>query len=491
MKIINNIYKLSLLAIFIGFSSCDDALDVAPESYVSSSNFYKNSEEVNLAIVATYSSLYTMLELEWNVTEMRSDNTFISPDRTPDSDIDRFTLDRLTVAPTNRYSSGYYRACYSTIALANRVLENLEIVQDLDKRNQFEGEARFLRAHAYFNLVRLFGPVPIVETSISGQVAKTIDRSPEKDVYDLIARDLIFGAKNLPPVYGATELGRVTKWAAEALLGKVYLTTHDYPNAEIALENVLDQSPNTYLSNYADVFNISNEYNPEILFAVRYQSGSIGLGAPFANYFAPLQSRDLVVNGDGKSLNVPTEDISNAYGFKDVRKNVSMSDSWINANNQEELDRYIKKYNSDFAVVGDAGNDWPILRYTDVLLMLSETYVETKTINAALDQLNIVRERAKETPYQYSEITSTFQLKLALENERRLEFAFENQRWFDLLRTGRAETVINQHFASELTYNDPGHPEKIAAPIQGWQLLLPIPQYEIDLNPNIAQNIGY
>ena len=481
---------LSLLVLFT-MNSCNDELDVRPESFISSDSFYNNKEEVNLAVIAIYNSLYEMMDLEWNVTELRSDNTFFRPDGTPDSDIDRFTLDRFTLTPTNRFVSGYYRACYSTIALSNRVLENLDAVEDSLARNQFEGEARFLRAHAYFNLVRLYGPLVIVDKSVSGDEVLKLDRSPENEVYDFIIEDLEIAKENLPEAFEESQTGRATKWAAQGILAKVFLTLKDYQSAKTELQDIINEGPFELLGNYEDIFDVDNEYNSEIIFAVRYQSGSVGLGAPFANYFAPLQTGDLIVKGDGRSYNVPTNSISEAYPGDGERKGASMADFWLNSNEEPEYDKFITKYNSNFNVYNDAGNDWPILRYADIILMMSKVSLETEGISQSLELVNKVRERADATPYTAEDINSSFEMKLAIEKERRLEFAFENQRWFDLVRTNRAVTVMNQHFANEFIYNDPQSPEKGAEAIQEWQLLLPIPQYEIDLNPNIAQNIGY
>jgi starch-binding outer membrane protein, SusD/RagB family len=122
--------------------------------------------------------------------------------------------------------------------------------------------------------------------------------------------------------------------------------------------------------------------------------------------------------------------------------------------------------------------------------MLSETYAVNKGIVPALDKLNMVRQRSGLSIINSSSVSNIFVLRKLIEDERRLEFAFENQRWFDLVRTGRAVEVVNQHFATESLYNTPGNANN-PKPIKEWQLFLPIPQYEINLNPNLSQNIGY
>ncbi len=491
----NNIQKLItiffLVFFFSGMVSCDDDLYIEPESETTTDYFYSNAEEVGFAVIAIYNSLQDIMNVEWRVTELRSDNTYMNVDSSSSSDIPLRTLDRFEVISTNQHVEEYYRASYSLIALANRVLANLDVVENENLRNQYEGEAKFLRAHAYFNLVRLFGAVPLVDRIITGEEGLELDRAPEEELYLFIEEDLRQASTLLPPGYNYGNLGRVTQWTAKGLLGKVYLTEQKFPEAIVVLEDVVDNGPHRLLNNYSQVFDISNEYNAEILFAVRYQTGSLGLGAPFANFFAPVQSDNFVVTGGGDALNVPTETMSASYEDGDERKAPSMADSWFGSGGVENFKKYITKFNSSFSAVDDAGNDWPVLRYSDILLMLAEAYSERGDISTALDYLNDVRERAGLDPYLLSEVNSYFAFKVALEDERRVEFAFENQSWFDLLRTGRALTVMNQHFNTEFQYNDPDDPESPMNPIERWQLLLPIPQYEIDLNPNIAQNIGY
>lgn len=481
---------LSILAV-----SCNDRLDLQPISDIGADDYYNNAGEIELAIVGIYNSMQLMMDKEFVLTELRSDNTYMSPRNSETANVPYRQVDRFVLNSQNIFVEDYWRACYRTISLSNNVITQIGVVDDIDLANRFEAEARFFRAHAYFNLVRLWGGVFIIDQPISGSEAKTMDRSAVAEVYDFIINDLEFASQYLPNEANGTELGRLTKWAAMSELGKAYLTLGGSANVQNAinvLNDVVYSSPFGYLSSYADVFDTGNEYNSEILFAVRYQSGSVGLGAPFANYFSPLQSDNYVVTGSGDELNVPTTSMSNAYPLGDLRKDVSMADSWIGFQGQVNEYRYVKKYNSDFVTVDDAGNDWPVIRFTDAMLLLAEAINETSGPTAeAMDLVNQVHERAGLPAYTSGEIGTYFDFKLALELERKLEFAFENQRWFDLVRTGRAVTVMNEQFATEDQYNDPDRPQFNTTPIQGFQLLLPIPQYEIDLNPSIAQNIGY
>ncbi|WP_299212046.1 RagB/SusD family nutrient uptake outer membrane protein [uncultured Aquimarina sp.] len=483
-----NIYALSLTLLMV---SCDLEEDVI--SFRSDDNFYQNQEELNRGVIASYSGLYDVMSVEWNITELRSDNTFTNPDRSPESDAPRFTLDRLTVDTNNSINQAYYANCYKTIALANRILANLDVAEDQDLRNQYEGEAKFLRALMHFNLTRLYGSIVIVDRVLIGEEGFQLSRRPQSEVYPFIIQDLEDAITLLPEEYDDSEFGRATGIAARTILGKVHLSspTRDLEAAITQLEYVRDRGINDLITNYDDLFEPGNELNNEVIFSVRYEQGLIGLGSPFPNFFAPLQSDGNVVFGNGDGLNVPTEDISDLYETGDQRKLSSMADSYIATNGTEIFNKHVTKYNSDFNALDDGDVDWPITRFADVLLMLSEAYVDARGIPEALIELNKVRVRAGLTAIVESDVSSSFAFRLALENERRLEFAFENHRFFDLLRTNRALTVINEHFVNEFAYNNPDNPDLDASPISDFQLLLPIPQREIDLNPNLAQNIGY
>ncbi|WP_299438711.1 RagB/SusD family nutrient uptake outer membrane protein [uncultured Aquimarina sp.] len=482
------IYALSLTLLMV---SCDLEEDVT--SFRTDENFYQNQEELNRGVIASYSSLYDVMSVEWNITELRSDNTFTNPDRSPESDAPRFTLDRLTVDTNNSINQAYYANCYKTIALANRIIANLDVAEDQDLRNQYEGEAKFLRALMHFNLTRLYGSIVIADRVLIGEEGFELSRRPQSEVYPFIIQDLEDAITLLPEEYDDSEFGRATGIAARTILGKVHLTssTRDLEAAITQLEYVRDRGINDLLTNYDDLFEPGNELNNEVIFSVRYEQGLIGLGSPFPNFFAPLQSDGNVVFGNGDGLNVPTEDVSNLYLTEDQRKLSSMADSYIATNGTEIFNKHVTKYNSDFNALDDGDVDWPVTRFADVLLMLSEAYIDARGITEALIELNRVRERAGLTALTETEVSSSFAFKLALENERRLEFAFENHRFFDLLRTNRALTVINEHFITEFAYNNPDNPDLDASPISDFQLLLPIPQREIDLNPNLAQNIGY
>ncbi len=492
------ILKAVFIAIAVtAFQSCDDPIDLEPISDIGTDRFYQNTEQVNLAVVGIYSSLQLKQLDEWIVTEMRSDNTQLSDRNSENANIPYRQLDRFVSNPLNEFTASYWRASYKTIGLSNNVLENLAVVTDPDLAIQYEAEARFLRGYSLFNLVRLYGGIFVITETVTPQEARNLERKSIEEAYAVILEDLEFAYANLPANFTGNQIGRATKWAAGVELGKALLSQRDASSntrAEVVLRDVATQSGGRLLPNYSDVFSANNEYNEEIFFAVRYQSGLVGLGSPFPNLFAPVQSGNAVVFGNGRSFNSPTRGMVDIYESNDPRRDINLATQYIKTNGDiETADIFITKYNSTFSNEFDSPNDWVISRYADAILLLAEAINENNgaPTGEAIGYLNAVRNRAGQGDIPASQVGSFFDFKLALEVERRKEFAFENQRWFDLLRTNRAVVVMNNHFATDPQYNDPTAPFFSTPPIQEFQTLLPIPQYEIDLNPSVAQNIGY
>ena len=298
-----------------------------------------------------------------------------------------------------------------------------------------------------------------------------------------------------------TELGRVTLLSARTLLGKVYLTQKKYVDAQTQLKEVETAYSGYNLSSlsYADVFSTTNEMNKEIIFAIRFKSGNVGLGNPFGNMFAPLNSGTSVINGNGESLNYPSTKLVESYKNGDQRKDVTLGFGYVNnqTNNYVNI-RYVKKYLSPVTTAEDGENDVPVLRYADVLLMLAEIENELNDspTSTAFNYLNATVVRAGLPPFTATDLNNKVKFRLAVEEERYKEFAYENQRFFDLIRTDRYTTVMKQYYQSEydekndeLYYQDNNN--LINGVINENQLLLPLPTSLIDVNPNITQNPGY
>jgi hypothetical protein len=515
MKFSNYIVLLTLLSL----AACKKNIDLYPQSNLSTATYYTNYQELKAALAGVYNSMQKPIYYEWQLTELRSDNTKQgSPGSTSSTNRDLSDLDMFTPATSHQAIYQYWLNTYNVIRNANVVLEKLGVVYDpatgginyeaitipitdVD-RKQMAGEAMFIRANSYFNLVRLFGGVFLVHKSITPSEAKLINRVSVPEIYKLIESDLRTAAAFMSPLkYGAVtpatdpNLGRATSWAAKGLLGKVLLTLNRKTEAIPFLQDVKDNSGYSMQSNYANVFSIGNEVNSEILFTVRFKAGGLGLGSLISNLFAPLGSGSTVIAGDGDGLNAPTNDLdtlTNGDGRKSTLIGVFGAG-----------DKYVKKYiPPQPSVNDDTENDWPVLRYPDILLMLAEAQGYTQ---GSIDLLNVTRVRAGLTPYTMTTLPTTAAFELALSQERRVEFAFENQRWFDLLRynttltTVKVEQAMKDHFAREYYnhYRLYVAPAPTLAELQGNvvpnRMLLPIPQREIDTNTGlvIAQNPGY
>lgn len=514
MKLIHYILLFSCAGLF----ACKKIIDLYPQSNLNTGTYYSNLGEVKAALTGCYNGMQGSLFNEWQFTELRSDNAKQgAPGSTASGNRDLSDLDMFIPSPSAQQIYNYWLATYNNIRNTNIVLEKLGVTYDAatgvmtfnaitipiseTDRKQLAGEAMFIRAYHYFNLVRLFGGVFLVHKPITPAEAKTMNRVPATDIYKLIEADLVTAAASMNSLKfnqnAAADLGRATRWAAKGLLGKVYLTLNRKPEAIVQLQDVITNSGYSLQSSYASVFSITNEMNSEILFAVRYKAGGLGLGSPFGNTFAPLGTGSTVINGDGAGLNYPTADLDTATNG-DLRKPTLIGTFGTGTATKW----YVKKYLFPVTLTNDGESDWPILRYADILLMMAEAQGYSQ---ASLGLINSVRPRAGLPNYTLATITNVAQFEQALSNERRIEFAFENQRWFDLVRfnttltTVTAIQTIRDHYAREYQshYRNYLPPTPTLAQLQGYitveKLLLPIPQREIDTNTQlvIPQNPGY
>ena len=482
-----------LPALFLLFG-CEDFLNRAAYDQMDSENFYRNAEEINAAVMACYNGIHGTLNNEFFLTEVRSDNTrHEGQGSTTGTSLEIANLDLFKVEPSNTINNAYWEKAYHNIANCNTVLGHSQVVTNVTLREQYDAEARFIRAYHYFNLVRLFGPTFLVTEEISIAESLKKDRSSVQATYAQIIDDLKRSVTDLQDItYSSNDLGRATVLAAKSLLAKVYLTLGRYEDAKPLLSDVVTAKGETLNVKYADVFDTTKEMNDDIIFTVRYKSGSLGIGSPFANTFAPQNSGANVITGSGDGKNYPTKEISAAYSKEDLRKDVSMADSYYDKSKDVEAQvAYVKKFLSEVSIRYDAENDWPVIRYADVLLMYAEVLNEVDGPSAGLKYLNLVRERAGLSKIESDAVTTRNVFRTYLEKERRLELAFENQRWFDLLRWGKAIEVINKHIQETEWDFYAGYTQQINK-LKDYQLILPIPQSVIDNNPGvITQNPNY
>ena len=459
-------YILSSALILVSLAGCD--LKMQPISEIGDGSFYKSTSELNAAVVACYNGLQKPMEYEWMLTELRSDNSRLHTSATTSSDRTmQLDFDQSRTSATSEHVYNYWRAVYHNIARCNVVLMHLDAATDADLRTQYEAEARFIRAYHYFNLVRLFGPVFIVDRRLDAVSALNYERSAVETVYEFITADLDFAVANLPATYPANQGGRVTQWAAKGLLAKVRMT-----------QGLYDKDTRDLL---ADIITKG---------AFSLQPPYAAVGSPFGNWFAPLQSGASVINGDGSGYNYPTDDLVSMYSSADTRRDATIALDYTNDRGQVVDRRYVTKYLSPVTLKGDGDKDWPILRYADVLLLYAEVLNETEGPAAALPYINATRERAGLTDLTAAQVANKHQMRMAIERERRLELAYENQRWFDLIRTNRVIEVMTEHWATENYYSSITA-ETGPIILNESLILLPIPQKEIDIQQGITQNIGY
>jgi len=511
-----NLIKLFVLA-SIFLSSCNKNIELYPQSNITTENFYTTGSEIQIALNGCYNALRSPLLEEWKLTELRSDNTIMgsaASKSVPNRDLS--DLDLFIPNTSHQAIYNYWIANYFNIRNVNNILNSLNVnynentgalvsdsttvkITAADKKAAV-AEAAFIRAYHYFNLVRLFGGVFLVHEPIDAFAAIDINRSSTADMYKLIIADLQYAAANGSTLKYAsipvTSLGKVNSWTAKALLAKVYLTLNRKADAIPLLNDIITNSGYGLNAAYGDIFATTNEMNKEILFAVRYKAGGIGQGSPFPNYFAPELSGTAVINGDGSGFNTPTSDLFAKYDVLDLRRDISIGSYGA----LKVL--YPKKMISPVSIKGDAESDWIVIRYADVLLMLAEAQGNSA---ASLALINQTRARAGLPALTTATVTTDAIFENELANERRLEFPFENVRWFDLMRYKTTlpsldpVATMKNNFSAIFSVHYSKYPSPaptlptIQAYVTSDKMLLPIPQREIDNNSKlvIPQNPGY
>ncbi len=494
--------------LILGMVSCEDALDQTPISNLGSNGFYRNADDFNLAIAGAYSSLRTYPQRHFDLFEVRSDNIYSPGSVGRDhNNINNF----VTTLETSSVLGSHWNATYAGIVRSNTVLEQIseDLIGDVMLFNQYSGEARFLRALYYFDLVRAFGGVPLVDRPLSPEEALEIGRSTPSEIYDvLIVPDLLSAIDQLPDTYAAEDMGRATSWAARALLARVYLTrsgpdygiagpglgVDEYEEALTLLDEIIANGPFGWVTDYASIFAYNNENNPDIVFDVQLISGGQGAGSEYPALQYPQgfgAAMGFPYNGgtspDGdKEVSV---DLVNAYdttNVTDLRRVVFMLDGWMDPITSAFVPTpFVSKFLDVSAALGNAdrfdfGINFPIIRYTDVLLMRAEALLQTGGSQAEVDQVvNEVRTRAgipSVANVNYEELME----------ERRREFAGEGLRWHDLVRSGLVKTTMDEWLPVADTQDQ--MPESLDINF----VIYPVPFNQIDVKLGLYdQNPGY
>ena len=473
---------IPVLLFLVCFSSCKKFLELHPENQISTETFYTKQADFENALVGAYSTLRGMYSGSTTLyaLELSTDNTEIS---WSSPTVDEMQFDQNAVTSTNGQVRTIWNTCLYTIARCNIILNRIDAVDfNAAAKDKIKGETKFLRAYSYFFLVRLFGNVPVTNSEFSSPEeiqAADLTLKPKEQVYEVIIADLT-DAETLLTAELNSDKTRASRGTAKTLLGKVYLTMHDWDKAAGKLKEVIDLNQYSLVQNYKSLFTNGNNNLAESIFEMQFVAGK-SLGNNYSAVFTPaITSMALFSNNlQGSGRITPTLDLMNAYESGDNRKPASVNDSVTLISGKKAYSRYGLKF-VDFKAtdLADGTVTYTILRYADVLLMYAEALNEQGNTATALDYITPVRARAGLSPLTVQDQAG---LRLAIEKERRVEFLYEGQRWFDLVRTGRAQAVMNAHYASQgLNFT-----------LEDYELLLPIPQNEIDLNPALTQNPGY
>lgn len=455
-------------ALVMMFTSCD-VLEEKPESFISLGNFYKTKADALAALSAAYAPLGQNGFVARNYVilgEITTDNMFPLANNN-----DRVTLDNYVQTAQNVILRETWQNFYIGITRCNVVLNRVPAI-DMDQvtKDRVLGEAKFLRGLYYFQLIQYWGKVPLIVDEVTSLDAVSYpERTSADAVYNQIINDFKDAEASLPVTYGTADLGRATQGAAKAFLAKVYLTLKQYDLAAAKAKEVMSP-PFTYglWADYADVFKIANEFGKEYIFDVSFVGGaSGGQGGGLIAFFAQENN---AVQGRGFGSFKPTEELYNSFTATDKRLPVFFTKG---TDNKYYCNKWVDPTST---TANTSGNNYPLMRYADVVLMYAEAY---NKLNAAVDgndaytAVNSIRSRAGLTPL--SGLTQD-QLNAAILNERRLELCFEGHRWFDLVRTGTFLPVLQgKGYAAA---------EK--------DMLMPVPQFEIDLNTNLLpNNLGY
>lgn len=507
--------------IFLFFSSCSKFLEENPKTALSTSNFFKTESDFNLAVNGTYAALRGMYgsKTAWTMGEMRSDNThydYKPSDAalavTQRNDVANFMNDQFSGQTSDKWNTAYV-----TISRANAVIDQIGAATFSDSsKNVIDGQAKFMRALSYFELVRFYGDVPLYIHVVTNTAEVTKARTPKQEIYDQIIADAKDAVTKLPvPVFPQT--GRATKGAALTLLADVYMTLKRFGDAEPLLKQVTQL--NYQLGTYADAFDPAKKNNAESIFEIQYGATLAQPQASnFIYNFIPRVTNATGITGlnlntvtDLGGFNTPTQDLINTYesGDKRLDASIAIAEGSFNASNDfvptvntaggavKSIVGYVppagktgrpfpRKFLHTHVQPGQTNDNWPVYRYAEALLMLAECLNEQNRAGEALPYLKQVRERAG---LLASSETNQVALRAVILHERRVELAFENKRWLDLVRTGNAVIVMTAYgitMKNLYTYLPAN-----SYLVNENSLLFPIPYAEMQLNPLLTQNEGY
>lgn len=493
------------LLTFVSTGCQEDFLSVVPETALSSATFFKTAADFQQAVNAAYVPLRPIFnDRAWKLAEMHSDNTHYARNRLFGAVDNTQNLADFCIPVSNNLTTNdnvlqQYRQDFVIISRTNEILSRIDGVEfDAAIKANVKGQALFLRAFAYYELARYFAKAPIHLEPVTTREGAAKPLSNQAELFAQVESDLK-AAIPLLPLKSAQQAGRVTSGAANMLLADMYMFQKKWADAEQLLRTIVSSNQYSLMPSYENAFpeTGSNKNNAESIFEVQYMEGAAGLNGNHIYQMipAPITAQELFpITGttnpqaiSGENNNIPTPDMIAAYEAGDLRKDMSIGYVTLSQSlRSDQVYPYIKKYAKKHAVHGNTGQNWPVYRYAEALLFLAESLNEQNKGAEALPFLNQIRSRAGLA--NVSE-TGTTALREIIFKERRVELAFENKRWFDLVRTGRVREIIEPY--GQRIKADPVkyyYPDASTTPPSNAFTVLddyyPLPAVEADLSPH-------
>ncbi|MDO6819480.1 RagB/SusD family nutrient uptake outer membrane protein [Zobellia sp. 1_MG-2023] len=509
---------LMLLVGFLALSSCEEFLEEDLRDEITPDAFFTNDKEAELAVNGVYRLLH-----DNNVYRQRGlDNYYTSGSDIQAANRDvNGSIHNYLIQEGTADGNGTWIQLYRVVNNTTEFISNIEGNESLseDAKNSRLGELLFLRALAYFHLTNLWGDVPFYTEQLPVLERSVLGRTPKEEIRSAMKEDLATAFDLLPSTYSGNDLGRASKWAAATLKAKYHLFDQEWALAKAECDVVIDGGAHRLLDNYSDVFDQSdpsNQYNDEYIFVVDFEADYDGnLSTTRTDDYNPRirdepagRNNDTIVNGvSGKKVDIfqgllraQGEDMT-GYGWSVPLPEFAMRENWQEGDLRYDatiVTEYLgwklsfpyfrKNWNLDQenSLRGNHPENYIVFRLADVYLMAAEAENELNGPGAAYFYVNKVRERAFEPDQPWSGMSKE-EFREALYDERKFELSAEGHRRMDLIRWGiLLETVQSvQH----RPWNNPG------ANIQPYHVLLPVPQNQLELNPNLLEsdptNNGY
>jgi starch-binding outer membrane protein, SusD/RagB family len=490
MKNIINSAIIFGLMILLTTGCGEDFLDRNDPGVLSFDKLYHSKEDFTAALAGCYQSILNPATENVYLGDVNGDNCYITRYQPSGALAD---IDKLVVSAQNDELNTYWANNYTTIQRVNMLIDKIanSVVEEKDKKI-IVAEAKFLRAYSYFNLVRVFGGVPIYKELVGIDVIYDTPRSSETEVLDMIISDLN-EAKNIDSYRTSEDLaaagGKASTTAAKALLGKVYMWKRDFANAETTLADIVTNS-GLELVDLSELYNPDNPFNKEIIFSINYERTS-GFSSPFVTSLIPYNGPvgliyPNVLERTGSGIGMIEPYIVEKFSPEDKRAS-QLIDTLIFENlGILDTNIYSRKYVDTLTTFNYlSGSNTIILRYADVLLMYAEALNENGKTAQAYPYINQVRNRAglNDLPDGYSKA----QMFQALADERQKEFLLEGDRWFDLVYRGIDFLTTEMNNYIPHAYLE----QNRIIQVKSNCLLYPIPEQQRQVKPVLEQNLGY